>query len=106
MTTTATETHWKPSPRVTITVGSLVRFGGGGPVWTDQDGQEHRLPLRGRWRVADIIRRGQRVWLEVVEQDPAAGAGARRTVLVAGRGYKRHGLLWRPYKVRKLKRGK
>lgn len=91
------------STRVAIGAGSLVQFTGGGAVWFDAAGTEHRLPIRGTWLVAEVVRRGKRIWLDVIEQDHKLGSGARRVVLVSGRAYRRHGLLWRPYKVRRVK---
>lgn len=84
---------WQLSPRVRIQPGSRVRFRGGGPCYG-----AHRLTLPGVFHVREVFQAGQRFYLEV---DGLTAVGGRYTVLVAGRPYRRHGLLWRPYKVKR-----
>jgi len=79
---------WQLSPRVRIARGSRVRFCGGGPCYGD-----HRLTLPGVFHVLGILQAGKRVYLEVSGQTTVGGT---YTVLVAGRPYRRLGLLWRP----------
>ena len=89
--------EWRASARVVIRSGDRVRFSGFGPVW---EGGGARLP--GTFCVRSIKRRGDRVWLE------ANGPCGCYLVFVAGPSYRRPDLpevLWRPYKVKRLKRG-
>ena len=94
------------SPRVSVGRGDLVRFTSGGPSWRGRDGERQRLTLRGTWRVVRIIRRGRRVWLDVIALT-ALGPGERRIAFVSGRSYRRPGcehVLIRPYRVKRARR--
>jgi len=90
-----TLSEFRPTPRVSIRRGSIVRFHGGGPVSSNG-----RMTLPGRFRVREIRRRGRRVWLDVIGLSRRSG---EFTVFVAGRAYRKLGLLWRPYKVRRAR---
>jgi hypothetical protein len=93
MTTLKPVDGWQLSPRVRIQRGSRVRFCGGGPRYGD-----HRLTLPGLFHVREVFQAGQRIYLEV---HGLTSVGGTYTVLVSGRAYRRHGLLWRPYKCRR-----
>lgn len=85
--------QWRPTPRVPLAAGTRVRFCGGGPIYRGS-----RFTLPGLFRVQAVYRSGSRVFLEVQGLDRVGGT---YIVLVAGRSYRRFGVLWRPYKVRR-----
>lgn len=91
--------RWKLSPRVTIEPGTVVRFSGG-PEYLGDDGKPHRITLAGAFRVRRIFQRGRSasVFLEVAGMDHTAGTF---TVFVSGRSYRRAGVLWKPYRVKR-----
>ena len=92
------------SSRRTLEIGDRLRFAGGGPTYRGDDGEQHRIPLRGVFVLRAVLHRGRRTWLEVRETDRHGRLGAVRTVYVAGRAYRRAGLLIRPYRVRPVTR--
>jgi hypothetical protein len=81
---------WQLSPRVLIEYGSHVRF--------VASGENYSLP--GNFEVRRILGKGQRVWLEVWG---LTRTGGFYTVFVSGRAYERHGVMWRPYGVKRVK---
>ncbi len=92
--------EWRVSPRVAIRPGSRVEFRGGGPEYETPDGPR-RMRLPGVFVVRGIYGRGKRVWLEA-----GCECGVYR-VFVAGRAYRNPaipGVLWKPYKVRRMRR--
>lgn len=82
--------EFRPSPRVAIREGSVVRF-----VGSDVAG---RIP--GTHIVQQILQSGKRVWLEVYGLDKVGG---EHVVFVNGRPYDRHGFRWTPFKVRRAR---
>jgi hypothetical protein len=90
----------KISPRVTIRPGSRVTLSGG-PVYESEGRPKCVARLRGEFLVLGILRRGNRVWLEVRGLTQVSGTF---TVYVSGRAYRRPdlpGILWRPFRVRR-----
>jgi hypothetical protein len=83
----------KISPRVTVRVGDLVRFGGGGNLY--------RFP--GQFLVRCVYRCKSRFWLEVSGVDRVSGC---HCLFVMGKPYSRHCVKNRPYKVRLVRSSK
>ncbi len=83
---------WNPSPRVTIRRRDRIRvIGTGGDL-----GRR----FAGTFRVAEVYQARTRTYLEIVGQDKTGGTF---TIYVAGKPYRRHGLKWKPYKIRRAK---
>ena len=85
---------WQLSPRILIQRRQRIRFCGCGPI-----AGKSRLTLPGLFSVRDIYRSGKRIFLEVTG---LTGVSGTYTVLVDGPAYRRIGVLWRPYKVRRV----
>lgn len=87
--------EFRPTPRVPIVPGSAICLIGGGG--------ELGYRLRGPFRAKGIWQHYKRIYLDVY------GIGASKshttgwyTVFVSGKPYRRHGILWKPYKVKRI----
>ncbi len=89
------------SKRTTIRKGDVVKLRKG-PFYRTTSGDEVLLSLRGSFVVVGVLQsfRGASHFLEVVGLDDRAGTF---TVLVSGKTSKREGVVWRPFKVRKVR---
>ena len=83
------------SPRITLKPGDRVRLtGGGGDIG-------ERLP--GNWRIVSILKRGKRrTYFNVTNYTYHKGKGGLYTVFVDGPPYRRLGIMWRPYGVKRV----
>ena len=91
------------SPRITLESGSRFRLSGG-PIYIGDDKREHQIRQRGTFEVREIISRGKRIWIEGVEIGVKGIRGATRMFFVQDRSYQKLGILWRPYKVRRVRK--
>lgn len=81
---------WQLSKRVEVKPGSIVRLiGSGGTL---------RCRLPGKFRVNAIYRKRTRVYLEITGIDKTGGT---YTVFVQGRPYRRLGVRWKPFRVKR-----
>jgi hypothetical protein len=89
------------SSRTSVSRGDTVRLSRG-PYRVTSRGDHVPLTLRGTFRVRSVLEstRGGSRFLHLVGLDKSAG---EFTVLIDGPTRKRHGVHWRPYRVRKIK---
>ncbi len=96
--------EWRPSPRVAIRPGDLVRFPSGGPIYQHDDGTVSRAALRGTFLVERVIKDSTRTYLEVITHVDGQ-RGAIRLVCVAGRCQRSKFIpnaVNQPYKVKRV----
>ncbi len=94
------------SPRIILRPGDTVRLSNG-PIFKSETGVETPMRLPGLFEIIDIVTKRARTWFDVVELELCDGVrvrGVSRTVLVKGPTHKRHGVRWKPFDVRRVKR--
>ena len=91
--------EYRISTRTVLRPGDRFRLIGG-PVYTGDDGKEHRMRLAGVFTLIRVIRKGRRIWLDCFGEEQNGG---HHVVFVSGRSYRRHGILFQPFKIKKLR---
>lgn len=93
--------EFKLTSRTVLRRGDRVKLSKG-PVFRSESGVEIPLPLRGTFRITRLLqtKAGKTTFLEVQGLDERAGTF---TVKIDGRPTKSNGVIWRPFRPRKLR---